>query len=324
MLLAVTLPAIETSPPPSPAASSGAQRLSRLSPVEFFRGLLGMSAEERKRALAGRSAADQEVILAKLQEYESMPKAIREARLCQTELHWELSDLMKLPPAARSNRLKEVSALYRPMVDVLLKQWDEVPAKTQKALLERQSFIGLYLRMQGGTAAAQQKIIDSLPPARRAHWAEEMSRWQALPGQQRADLCSQFERFCSLSGPEQKNTVDALSEAERREMENVLQTFNRLPAAQRNQCINSFQKFATMGADERALFLKNAARWDAMTSRERQLWRELVRTLPPLPPMPPDFPPGLPPLPPDVPPLPPMPPNVTTPVVVAKSPNDAR
>ena len=75
----------------------------------------------------------------------------------------------------------------------------------------------------------------------------------------------------------------------------ALQAFDRLPPAQRAQCINSFGKFATMAPGERNQFLKNAARWDAMTSHERQLWRELVHTLPP---MPPGFPSGLPPLPP--------------------------
>ena len=80
-----------------------------------------------------------------------------------------------------------------------------------------------------------------------------------------------------------------------------------------------------MAPGERIQFLKNAARWDAMTSHERQLWRELVHTLPP---MPPGFPSGLPPMPPGfeqgMPPPPPLPPNVTAPVIIARSTNQAR
>jgi hypothetical protein len=208
------------------------------------------------------------------------------------------------------------------MIQALLRQWDRVPADTQKALLEKQSFIGVYLRMQGAPAAAQQEILDKLPPERRAHWTEEMDRWQTLPEEQRANLCAQFQRFCALSGDAQKETVDALSGAERREMEEALRSFDRLPQAQRMQCINSFRKFATMTLAARSQFLQNAARWDAMTSHERQLWRELVHTLPPIPP----FPSGLPPMPPGLqprklpaPPMPPLPPNVTTPVIVARS-----
>ncbi len=264
-LLAAAMPAAETNLPPSPPApryqnvTAGVQ-LRHLSPVEYFRGLLGMSPGERERALANKSPADRTVLLAKLREYEALPRGIREARLCQTELHWELSGLMKLAPRDRTNRLQEVSPLYRPMVEGLLRQWDKAPAELQKALLEKQSFIGIYLRMQGAPAAARQEILDE-------------------------------------------------------------QAFDRLPPAQRAQCINSFSKFATMAPGERIQFLKNAARWDAMTSHERQLWRELVHTLPPLPP-------GLPPMPQGfeqgMPPVPPLPPNVTAPVIIARSTKQAR
>jgi hypothetical protein len=322
-LLAMALLAAETSLPPSQNAPTGVL-LHHLSPVEYFRGLLGMSRADRERELAGKSPADRAVILAKVQEYEALPRGIREARLCQTELHWELSALMKLAPSDRANRLREVSPLYQPMVAGLLRQWDDVPSDMQKALLEKQNFIGLYLRMQGSPAAVQQEILRKLPPARRAHWAGEMDRWQALPENQRAELCAQFQRFCSLSGPEQKETVDALSDTERQEMQDTLQIFDRLPPEQRMQCINSFRKFATMAPGDRTQFLNNAARWDAMTSHERQLWRDLVHTLPP---MPPGFPGSLPPMPPMphlMPPMPPMPPNVTTPVIVAQSPNAAK
>jgi hypothetical protein len=318
-LLAVAMQALQTNAPSSPLPPMPPQ-YHHLSPVEYFRGLLGMSPEEREQALANKSPADKAVILAKLQEYEALPWNIREARLCQTELHWELSGLMRLAPGERTNRLREVSPLYLPIVESLLRQWDNVPADTQKALLEKQSFISLYLRMQGSPAAVQQEILAKLSPERRAHWTEEMDRWQALPEQQRAELCAQFQRFCFMDGQEQKETVDTLSDDERQEMEKVLQYFNRLPPVQRTQCINAFRKFATMSPDERNQFLKNAARWEAMTARERQVWRDLVHTLPTLPPTLPGFPQGLPPMP----PMPVLPPNVTAPVIIAGSTNEIR
>jgi hypothetical protein len=328
-LLAAALLAAETNRPPSPPTlPMTSVQLHHLAPVEYFRGLLSMSPGDRQRELANKPPAARAILLAKLQEYEALPREIREARLCQTELHWELSGLMKLAPADRTQQLKEVSVLYRPMVENLLQQWDEVPAETQKTLLEKQNFIGLYLRMQGSPAAVQQEILDKLPPGRRAQWAGEMDRWQALPENQRAELCAQFQRFCAMDGPTQKETVAPLSDAERKEMEKAVQTFDRLPPAQRAQCINSFRKFATMTPWERTQFFKNASRWDAMTSHERQLWRELVHRLPPMPPMPQNFSAGLPPMPPmPMPqrlsfravPLPPPMPNVTTPVVIAQS-----
>jgi hypothetical protein len=323
-LLAMTAQALETNAPPAakhPNASSVSQ-LRHLSPVEFFRGLLGMNAQERDLALAGRPPADKAILLAKVREYQAMPRDIREARLCQTELHWELSGLMKLPPDRRNDRLNEVSPQYLPMVMALLRQWDQVPADTQKALLENQNFIGVYLRLQGASPAARQDILDNLPAGRRAHWTEELGRWQALPEAERSELCAQFQHFCSLSTPEQQETVETLSADDRRAMEAALGAFDRLPPAQRALCISSFRKFAAMAPGERNQFLKNAARWDAMTRHERQLWRELVLALPPLPP---GFTPT-PPLPPGfqkwmrtMPPLPPLPPNVTAPVIVARA-----
>jgi hypothetical protein len=323
-------PALETNPPPLPPppryqnVAAGVQ-LRHLSPVEYFRGLLGMSPAERERALANRTPADRQLLLAKLREYEALPRGIREARLCQTELHWELSILMKLPPPDRAARLQEVSPLYRPAVEGLLREWDTVPASLQKALLEKQSFIGIYLRMQAAPPAQQRVILNQLPPERRAHWTEEMGRWQALPQQQRADLCAQFQRFCSMTSQEQKETVDALSDADRQEMEEALQAYDRLPLAQRALCIRSFSKFATMTPAARNQFLQNAARWDAMTPRERQLWRDLVHALPP---MPPGIPDDLPPMPSgldqNLPPMPPLPLNVTAPVIIARVPNQAR
>ena len=292
-----------------------------------------MNPAERDRELAKKSPTARATLLAKLQEYEVLPRPIREARLCQTELHWELSRLMRLAPGDRANQLKEVSVLYRPMIESLLQQWDKVPADLQKSLLEKQNFISVYLRMQGSPAAVQQEILDKLPPERRAHWAEEMDRWQAMPEKQRADLCAQFQRFCAMDGQEQKEMVAVLSAADGQEMKKALQAFDLLPLAQRARFINYFRKFAIMTPVERTQFFKNAARWDAMTSHERQLWREMVHTLPSMPPMPP-LPPGLlprPPLPPGLAPelpwpqrfssgklpMPPMPPNVTTPVIIA-------
>lgn len=330
VLAAATLMAAETnmSPALSMEKSPTAPALSpthHLAPMEYFRALLGMNPAQRERALARKSPADRALILAKIQEYEALPKSVREARLCQTELHWELGKLMEVPAERRASLLQEVSPLYQPMILGRLKEWDQVPPATRKALLERRGFIDVYLRMQDSPEAAQQGILDSLPKERRAHWAEEMDRWQALPEEERTELCAHFERFCLMSDPDRRQTVHALSTDEQRQMEEALRTFDNLAPALRDLCIRSFGKFATMAPAERTQFLQNAARWTAMTSEERELWRNLVHTLPPMPPMPKNLMPPMPPgFPQGGPPLPPMPPNVTAPVVVARSLNTLR
>jgi hypothetical protein len=306
LLLTVGAQAQEAQLPPAPPplryqqVADGVQ-LRHLSPVEYFRGLLGMSPDERARVLANKSPEDRKLILAKVKEYEALPRDIREARLRQTELRWELLELMKLSPSARAARLREISVLDLPMIQSQLRQWDEVPADAQKALLEKEGFLSVYLRLQAASPEGQAEIIASLPAPRRVHWAGELERWQALPEARRAELCGQFQRFCSLSVPQQQQTVEALSESERQEMEKALRAFNQMPPQQRAICIASFGKFATMAPEERNQFFQNAARWESMSSRERQLWRELVHNLPPMPsmpPMPPDFPLHYPPFPP--------------------------
>ncbi len=259
--------------------------LRQLSPVEYFRVLLGMKAAERARVLSSQSPEQKQAILAKLKEYEALPKEIREARLHQTQLRWDLLDLMKLPPAERANRLKEVAAEDRPRIEERLRQWDQVPLASQKIFLEKEGFIGKYLSLQGNDSANQKDILGET----------ELKKWQALPLAQRQEMCDRFRQFFELNGREQQRTLNVLSDSERQEMDAALKSFAKLPPAQRKQCIASFSKFATMAPEERVQFLQNAARWERMTPHEREVWRKLVQELPPAlpgqdgdsPPMPP-------------------------------------
>lgn len=266
-----------------------------LSPVDYFRGLLGMTPAERERVLAGKSADERAAVLAKITEYEALPADVREARLHETELQWRLITLMKSPPDMRGVQLKLIAAPDQPMILSVLNQWDQLPAKTRAALLEKESFIRAYLQWQGTTANGRQELLLKLPAARRKQWVDELARWQALPESERAEWCDQFRRFFNLTYGEQKEAVQTLSESEKRQMEQGLRTFARLTAAQRRLCIESFRKFATMSPAEQDQFLKNAEKWQAMSPSERALWRRLVGELPP---MPPNFYDRMPPLPP--------------------------
>ncbi len=287
-------------PPPHWYQTVGAGvTLTNLTPVEYFRGLLGMTPEERQRVLAGKSPGETRALLDKVREYQALPVSVREERLRQTELHWHLLNLMRLDKTNRAAELKQVWPLDQPMILGALDHWDALAAATRKTLLAKEEFIRLYLEWAARSPAGQKELLASLPTERRARWTREWERWQAMPEDQRAGLCGQFRRFFELPGREQRQTIDALSDAERRDMEEALRNFNELPPADRQLCIISFGKFATLTPEERNQFLTNARRWDAMTAGERQRWRELVGHLPPMPPEPPD--------------LPPMPPGAETP-----------
>jgi hypothetical protein len=288
-------------PPPSPhwyQSVANGVTLHHLTPVAYFRGLLGMTPEERAKVLADKSPQERSQVLAKVREYEALPRDVCDERLRQTELHWYLLVLLRLEPGDRAARLKEISPLYQPMILAQLVQWDQLPADMRKALLEKESFLRAYAQWQGHSPAAHEDFLSKLPAEERARWAEELNRWQGLPESQREDLCAAFRRFFYLTGEEQKETIQALSETERRQMEQALQSYANLPPEKQRQCVDSFSKFASMSAEERSQFLQNAAKWEAMTAHERQVWRAMVTELPPMPAdfyrsqMPP-FPPGL-------------------------------
>jgi hypothetical protein len=273
-------------------------KLHQLSPVEYFRALLGMTPVQREVLLAKKPAEDRNAVLIKVKEYEAMPPDIREARLHQTELLWDIASLMRLAPESRASRLKEVAPEDRALIEDHLRQWDRIPAYVQKEFLKKESFISFYLRVQGSSADEQQRIIDRLPPARREEWARELRRWQGLSDAQRQELSDRFRQLFELDDQKQQQAINAFSQAERQQMEAALQAFTRLSPEQRKLCIDSFRKFAVMTPRQRNEFLKNAERWQAMTARERQLWQQLVQKLPPLPPSPPGFEGDMPPLPP--------------------------
>ena len=303
--------------------------LNHLTPVAYFRGLLGMTPAERERVLADKSEEKRKQVLAKVREYEALPRQVREERLLQTELHWRLLELLRLDPAARKARLQEISPIYQPMILSPLAQWDKLPGDVRKALLEMESFLRTYVQWQGHSPAAQEDILAKLPGEQRARWTQELNRWQGLPESRREELNRAFRQFLLyLTEEERQATIQALSETERRQMAQALQSFANLPPAQQRQCVESFSKFAAMSTGERNQFLQNAAKWEAMTAPERQLWRTLVNKLPPMPPVPPGFyqsklpplPPGLS-LPPMRPPLRAGEPAATN---LAKAPNAAK
>jgi len=112
------------------------------------------------------------------------------------------------------------------------------------------------------------------------------------PEQQK--LADQFNQFFELTPAEKQHALNSLSTAERTEMEKTLKTFDQLPLQQRALCLRNYAKFTSMTVAERAEFLKNAESWSKMSPTERQAWRDLVARVPLWPPMPPAIMPPVP------------------------------
>jgi hypothetical protein len=257
-----------------------------VSPVVYFRSILGMTPAERTNALASKPAEFKKAVLAKVEEYQALPKEIREARLRETQLRWVLETLMNRPPSGRAALLGGLGPADRALLEERLRRWDEMPADKQKAFLENASFLDFYLGWLASSLAERQAALNSLSPSRRQEFTNELARWQTVPETERQRLCDQFHQFFEQSREQQRETLTSFSAADRQAMTAALTHFSVLSPAQRKACIDSFQKFATMDPEERNQFFKNADRWEAMTSDERGLWGALVQKYPIQPPMP--------------------------------------
>ena len=274
-------------PPPLPVAKA---------PIEYFRELLALPPADRDRALGERTPEQRKILLAKFKEYESMSAEDRDLRLAVTELCWYLMPLMKTAPAERAERLNEIPAEKRPVVEDRLQRWDALSASQQKEFLDNEMTIHYFLRLQSSTLEQKTNLLENLPPERRQKVENELERWRLLPAEQRDRMCNRFQEFFELNSKAKQKTLGALSEPERVQMEKTLQTFQQLQPEQRRHCIRSFGKFASMSLPERNEFLKKAETWRNMSASDRKAWRELVEKLPQMPPLPPGL--KFPPLPP--------------------------
>lgn len=260
-----------------------------LPPVDFFRQLLAMSPLDRELALAAKQPEKRKALRAKIDEYTRMPAAERERRLRMTELRFFLMPLMRLPPAERSGLLESVPARLQQLVAVRLQQWDLLPEPFQKEVIDHEITMHYFARLESSTPAEREQILRAFPKERREILEAELQKWSEMPREDRQRMYEGFGQFFDLPPEEKEKALDVLSEEERRQMEKALLRFGKLPSEQRETFIQSFQKFANMTEEERDQFLRNAERWRAMSSRERQTWINLINILPvqsepPLPP----------------------------------------
>ena len=249
--------------------------------VSYFRELLALTPARLDAALAAIPEAAQKKLRAKLQEYAALPPEEREARLRVTELRWYLAPLIQTPPTNPMVQLAIIPGEYRQLVQERLQWWDALSPEFQKQLRDRGWTVPDFPPSRSASAT---QIAPPLPPGLSDKLQKQLASWLVLPPARRQRMCDRFQRYFDLSPNEKEKTLSALSEAERREMEDTLRAFQKLTPEQRRVCLASFGKFASLTSNERALFLKNAERWKEMSPDDRRTWRTLVTSLPPLPP----------------------------------------
>lgn len=275
-LLAVADPVLPPLPPPVKSLA------------EQFRELLAAPPAQRRTLLTGKSVAAQNIIMVKLREFESLPPDQRELRLQVAQLQFYLSPLLRAEINSRSNLLSHAPAADRPLLEDRLKAWDALPAETRREILDSERSLSYFVRQETADPAQLASVLDRVSPPARPEVEAQFARWRALPADERARKTANFQRFFDLSEREQTRTLSRLTDAERQPMERTLARFESLPPEQRERCVRAFRQLAAMSPNERADFLRDAARWQAMSADERAAWRRLVQhaSRPPLPPPP--------------------------------------
>ena len=266
-------------PPVSPPRPPPAQ-----TPVDRFRGVLGMAAAERERFLADRSPGHREYLQARLAEFDALDATDRELRLQLLTLRHYLLPVLRAEAANRADLLRRVPVAYRELVTDRLAAWDRLPPDQQRELLASESvFAGLPLLDAAGQAA-RRTDLSGLPASERLRLEAELDRWEDTPPADRARITSQFQTFLTLTERERARTLSRLDASDRERAGRLLQAFGELAPDQRSLSFAALQRLSALPPRERERFLLNAARWQAMAPEERAAWRRLKSKLPPPPP----------------------------------------
>ena len=245
------------------------------SPIEYFRQLLAMTPAEREKALATKTHEHRTALETKLRQYQQLNAVERELRLQGLKLRYYLLPLMTMPASNRAERLALIPTPDRLLVEERLRHWSQQPREVQREFLEKKQYLPVTTNAETNTLLSEQR--DAIE--------KTIARWKALPEDKQARIYDDCRKYFELTEKEKEKTLNVFGTQEREQIEKTLQIFGRLPAGQRDRCITGFQKFTELSPEERQEFLKNAQYWQALSPKDRQVWRALVSTLGPQPPV---------------------------------------
>ena len=256
------------------------------SPIDNFRFWLTLSSAERAPLLASMPDAQRRALEAKLATYDVLSPDAQDLRLRETQLHWQLLGLMKLPANQRKGRLAQMSLEDRALAQERLPQWDALPAAKQKTFLDNEEVINVYLELQETPQGARGKVFAGMAPDVRFPLEQRLQKWNGLPAPQRQELSDRFSQLFQLPDRDKDKIVAALPEATRKQFGTLTESLKNLPPEERKLCTAALNKFLKMSPDEQNRFLQNAMRWQKMSEKEHNAWRQVIHSAPTLPPLP--------------------------------------
>jgi hypothetical protein len=115
---------------------------------------------------------------------------------------------------------------------------------------------------------------------------QRLQKWNNLPATQRQELSDRFTVLFRSEENAREKIISALPEDVRKPVQQLTQQLKQLPPEQQKKCTVALNKFLKMSPDEQRQFLQNASRWQKMSEKEHNAWRQVVNKVPQIPPMP--------------------------------------
>ena len=265
---------VKPSPTANPGAASAVPPLPPppKSPIQFFRELLGASAADRDKLLEDKSPEHRQVIQKSLRVYDVLAADEREVRVRTMELRYYFNFALRGPATNRSERVKALPDLYRQPVTGRLAYWDKLSLDVQKQLLEHElvlrlsgtrtnvaitglssnmyqwqslpdsrrrqieeSFARIFEMTDAERAAAMDAAARQYTPAEREQMEVAMTKFRALPKDQRDRALGGFQRFTQLSAEEKRQFLrsaelwEKMSPAERQKWRELVAKLPPMP-----------------------------------------------------------------------------------------------
>jgi len=270
--------------PPQPP--EGAPALPpEVTPIDRFRALLRLPPGERESELAARTSSQREYLRARLEEFDQLAPRERELHLEALTLRHYLLPLLRADTTNRVTGLQAIPLVYRDLVRARLGVWDRLGADQQRAMLESESiFAGLAFVTTPDGLAAGERALDQLSVEKRRRLEADLARWQTLAPEERDRVTGQFKGFLTLTEREQQKALAGLDADRREKAARLVERLDRLTPEQQAKSIEAFARFSALPPADQDRFLRNAARWRAMSTEERSAWRRLFAQAPPAPP----------------------------------------
>jgi hypothetical protein len=278
----------QTPSPTPPAAPLPPVAASASAVTDLWRRVLAMDDAQREAFISSKPAASQAFLRSKVQEFLVLPPEKREMRLRALELRAYMLPLMRLPAPARAQQIEQLPSDKRSDVKKRLLTWDIMPPQLQKDVLENEAAIRLVME-SGNRNASREELLAAVAPARRAEMETNLIRWNEISPAQQDQMVSNFERYFGQPLEERGKALRTLNEGDLAIITPTLNKLERMPDGERDRVLDGIRKFKSLPPAAQKDFVRAAAKWQAMTDKDRQLWRQLVTTIharsgPPMPP----------------------------------------